>query len=548
MKRRSLLVLILSMWLVLSVSAQSRSPIDLVLLLDTSSALSGYYYDVSDYLTGPFLREFLRIGDTFHLISFAGTVQTELSRRVEGQGDVQTVIGRMLLMYPLNPSSDLAAALNYTEHYVSALPTERQKKVILITEGEPDTINPLIAESSGHFRNSGADFQFIKVRDQIPKSSRAIPALRPPETVAAQLAQPPVQSTPVAPAAPTQTKSAQAVPAAPAAPAQTRPTQATQPPVQPPPAAPAAPAQTRPTQVAQPPAQSTPAAPAVPPPAQTKPTQAAQLPAQVAPSAVSAAPVQTRPTQPAPAAPAASPKPRQEQAGGGFVLPSFLLIGLGLLAVAILALIVFFMIRRLHSSPGHAMAHAASGVNASPYAKETLANDAAQTKRNADMLLGYAVGQRRSSVPPPSINYTEDKAPLPGGPVMLNLFVADQNTAIGRRNIHFVKSGYTFSIGGGRSDFLIFLVPVPPRIAEVRYDGNTCTFYPRRPEFFPDLGGSQPVTNCIGKTIRVISEKGYELFIRIERYEDPLIALNRLLTSIIMPSMPGVEDKISILI
>jgi hypothetical protein len=122
------------------------------------------------------------------------------------------------------------------------------------------------------------------------------------------------------------------------------------------------------------------------------------------------------------------------------------------------------------------------------------------------------------------------------GPLMLNLFVEDQNTAIGRRNIHTVKGGYTFSIGGGKSDFLIFLVPMPPNIADVQYDGRNCTLIPRKPQYFPDIG-SQSVPNCIGKTIRVISDKNYELHIRIEKYEDPLMVLNKLLNSI---SVPGI--------
>jgi hypothetical protein len=117
---------------------------------------------------------------------------------------------------------------------------------------------------------------------------------------------------------------------------------------------------------------------------------------------------------------------------------------------------------------------------------------------------------------------------------LLSLFVEDQNTAIGRRNIHAVKSGYTFSVGGGKSDFLIFLVPVPPHIADVNFDGRQCTFIPRKPQYFPDIG-SQQVSNCIGKTIRVISDKNYELRIRVERYEDPLKALNNLLHSINVP-------------
>jgi hypothetical protein len=120
------------------------------------------------------------------------------------------------------------------------------------------------------------------------------------------------------------------------------------------------------------------------------------------------------------------------------------------------------------------------------------------------------------------------------GPLLLNLFVEDQSTFIGKRNIHALKSGYSLTIGGGKSDFLIFLVPIPPHIAEIRRNGNRCTFVPRKPKYFPDLG-AQELQDCIGKNIRVVSDKNYQLRIRLERYEDPLIALNRILNSVKTP-------------
>jgi type II secretory pathway pseudopilin PulG len=206
-----------------------------------------------------------------------------------------------------------------------------------------------------------------------------------------------------------------------------------------------------------------------------------------------------------------------------------LLIALGILALIILGLLVIFAARRLQGSPNRAMASAASPVNG----------------RDAELMSTYAQTQKSQARPPLEHRPTERK-PLPkdkvyddstyvdGGPIMLNLFVEDQNTAIGRRNIHTVKSGFSFSIGGGKSDFLVFLVPFPPNIANVQYDGRNCTFIPLKPQYFPDIG-SQPIPNCIGKTIRVISDKNYELHIRIDRYEDPLKALNRLLNSISAP-------------
>jgi hypothetical protein len=209
-----------------------------------------------------------------------------------------------------------------------------------------------------------------------------------------------------------------------------------------------------------------------------------------------------------------------------------------ILALIILAFIIFIISRNLHSSPNRVMAQASSPVNLT----------APPPEDNREMMSQYAERQKGTggpalAYPPPKHKSLPKDRPadqnlsFENGAPMLSLFVEDQNTAIGRRNIHAVKSGYTFTVGGGKSDFLIFLVPIPPHIADVSFDGRTCTFIPRKPQYFPDIG-SQQVSNCIGKTIRVVSDKKYELLIRIERYEDPLISLNRLLNSIQVPVTP----------
>jgi hypothetical protein len=236
--------------------------------------------------------------------------------------------------------------------------------------------------------------------------------------------------------------------------------------------------------------------------------------------------------------------------GAPIDLPLPLIIGLGILALLILALIIFFAARNLHSSPNRAMAQAASP---GPDTRDRVEAERESQLKGAEMMSSFAARQKNSGAPPLTYPPPSQK-PLPkdkpyeqtfeNGPLMLSLFVEDQNTAIGRRNIHAVKSGYTFSVGGGKSDFLVFLVPLPPHIADVRFDGRQCTFIPRKPQYFPDIG-SQQVPNCVGKTIRVISDKHYELHIRIERYEIPLTALNNLLRSISVPGaigLPGPEE------
>jgi hypothetical protein len=159
----------------------------------------------------------------------------------------------------------------------------------------------------------------------------------------------------------------------------------------------------------------------------------------------------------------------------------------------------------------------------------------ASVARNAAKNTGSPVnyGAPRKHPAANSASYKKNP-PTDNRPLLLSLFVKDQNTNIGRRNVHVLKPGYSLTLGGGKSDFLIFLVSLPPRIAELYYDGVQCTLIPRLPDFFPDLG-SEPLPDCIEKPILLLSERNYELTIRIDRYEDPLTTLNRLLHSVDVP-------------
>jgi hypothetical protein len=255
--------------------------------------------------------------------------------------------------------------------------------------------------------------------------------------------------------------------------------------------------------------------------------------------------------------------------------------GIILGAILLLALISFLTVKRLQTSPNRTFAHAAgkapkrvspvrkpapSGDNEPPEKRSLLTGSTAYRNSGENRETGPEIPLAKEKPKPPTpvspVAGTALRVPKPAfkqgsgagfrkiapikprkqdrnyqGPLMLSLFVEDQNTNIGRRNIHVVKAGYSFTIGGGKSDFLIFLVPMPPRIAELHSDGTQCTLVPRRPEFFPDIG-SQQIPDCIGKPIRIISERHYELIMRIDRYEDPLVALNRLLHSVDVPGYP----------
>jgi hypothetical protein len=202
---------------------------------------------------------------------------------------------------------------------------------------------------------------------------------------------------------------------------------------------------------------------------------------------------------------------------------------IGLIAAAlVLALIIFLVVRRPgRSTPQKAPLPLLREEKTPPFADHSrdLANYAAsQAKRRTTPYTGVQQTKAQSSFV--SLNLND--------PLILNLFVEDQNTAIGKRNIHNLKSGYNLTVGGGRSDFLIFLVSIPQAIGEIHRDGSRLTFTPRKPKYFPDLG-SKELTDCLDKPIRIVSDKNYELRIKFEQYEDPLEKLNRLLNSLKVP-------------
>jgi len=116
----------------------------------------------------------------------------------------------------------------------------------------------------------------------------------------------------------------------------------------------------------------------------------------------------------------------------------------------------------------------------------------------------------------------------PGKPIEMR--VSFQNPYIGFRNIHTIKAGSSKSVGGGSSAFLIFLVNVPPKIAEIINTGNKYIFIPVKKEFFPSLQGE--VINCLNTDISVKTLNGYEMTLKFHEYVSPLEKINKLMHSI----------------
>ena len=115
--------------------------------------------------------------------------------------------------------------------------------------------------------------------------------------------------------------------------------------------------------------------------------------------------------------------------------------------------------------------------------------------------------------------------------LMFELQVRYQTRMIGKRNVHVMKAGSKLSLGGGNSAFLVFLVKFPHRIADVRFDGKQCSLAILKPEYFP-YESENIVDNCVGREFVIVSDRDYEVRFTLKEYEDPVVKLNRLLTSI----------------
>ena len=465
---------------------------DVVLVVDTYAGMFNYYEEVGNYLSGQFFAERLRTGDTLHIISFGTRPRLEIVRRVLGQGDIETASARIWLLYPLSPASDPAAALNYAENYLRTITGDRPKEVFIVSSNDLSSL----VDAAAARMPPNTQITFIRAGSRMGTGLAAAPGT------------PGAASIPSSGAVPGTAPSSSVV------------------------------------------SSVSPAAAVIPPISQINGVspQPVADPGSIAPGSisgdqVSAASDPDTSIQPAAVSPpiannqsdpgARETVPVTGTAGtaasfNGLMSSSFflpLLIG-GAVLLLLLILFIIFRMRNLHSSPSKAMAGMQS-------------NDDTAAK-NAALLNSYA-SQRSQEVlkaSPKYARFDNDADQSLSKPPIVNMFVEQQKTAIGKRNVHALKQGGTYSVGGGNSDFLIFLVPFPPRIGQLHFDGKHCTFRPLRPEFFPDIGSNQ-VPECIGKTIRILSKKRYEVFFRFERYEDPLVLLNQLLHSIKVPEPPG---------
>ncbi|MDR2542135.1 MAG: hypothetical protein LBC80_01620 [Treponema sp.] len=447
---------------------QNTTPVDLVLILDSSAAMSSSYENVNNYLTGPFLSEFLRVGDTFHLIAFSAAPRLDVARRVIGVGDVETIIGRILLQYPVEVGSNPSAAITFAERYIATLPS-RPNKIVLVSSVSAETSN--LVTSARQRLQANTTIDFIQVTpgqplSNLPSSGRAqiAPRTEPPTTIERTDVRTDIIET-------QQTEETDS--------------QATQ--------------EIESMEIIE--------------------TGETQEGIEHLQEDVVAGTETTLP-----GFQVTVPQESNESFASSFTFIIIIII----VILLILGLIIFLLTRRLGSSPNRVMYQVASSGS----------EPEERFKDHSKDLESFASGTARRTTPyedrPVKTDDSKTVYINPSGPLVLNLFVEEQAT-IGKRNIHSLKSGYNLTVGGGKSDdYHIFLVPMPSNLGIIRRDGSKLTFIPRKPKYFPELG-SKELKDCINKTIRIVSDKKFEIRFRFEKYEDPLAALNRLLNSIKVP-------------
>lgn len=124
------------------------------------------------------------------------------------------------------------------------------------------------------------------------------------------------------------------------------------------------------------------------------------------------------------------------------------------------------------------------------------------------------------------------------GRLLVEFRVDEQNPRIGMRNVHFVSAGSSKTIGGGNSDFLVYFVNLPARIAEFQFDGEKLWIVPIKKEHFPGLTGPKQIE--LGEAVEAVSKKGYPFTIRVSEFIKPADRINNILRIV---DLPGTQPE-----
>ena len=111
-------------------------------------------------------------------------------------------------------------------------------------------------------------------------------------------------------------------------------------------------------------------------------------------------------------------------------------------------------------------------------------------------------------------------------PPLIEMRVDQQNHRVGFRNVHRIGVGASRGVGGRFSSFLIFLVPMPANIGQIRNVDGRYAFSPTRSELFPGVG---EIEDCLGREIPFVDTKGRQMTLSFRAWVSPLDEINRIM-------------------
>ena len=146
--------------------ATRQGAADVVVLMDTSGTVLPYYEVINRRVLQSIISKFVRIGDSFHLISFSAVPQYEMSQKINTEADLSRVVSRFMLLYQLGQSADFLSGINFAGQYMTRLPSQQEKILIVISDG---IFNP---PASSPYRNYTGE----QVKTELAKISASIRA------------------------------------------------------------------------------------------------------------------------------------------------------------------------------------------------------------------------------------------------------------------------------------------------------------------------------------------------------------------------------------
>ena len=510
--------------------------IDLVVMVDTSESMFPYFDDLMNYLVQDLLTAKLHRGDTFHLLSFSSVPEVEISLEVNSEEAAQRAFGRILLLHALGRYTDLVSALQFLSKYTRELPETNPKQILLITDGVHDPppesrnrapaeyVHTALTDVAQAMKKEGWTFNILKVppepvageegsKSYLPDLAQALGVPIVPyrvgdkEHVTGRMTGFPNLTFPSGLGkvgnrftAPFKVKNWKAEPII-----------------------------VRLSSIQSNGVELLEKKVAVTVPASGEAALDAPIRLPLSfPRGDQSMLLQLLFNDDLRISPTSGTLSFTYTGKGGIPIPrlTFLYVLYIVLAGAViylLARLFLFMRKKLGET-------AAAGISRSR--ERHAAALTVTTARRAP------VGRRRG---PPAIparrvrpTVTSLRRALPRQqmqqatlPPLIEMRVDLQNHRVGFRNVHRIAPNALRSVGGRFSSYLVFILPFPAAIAEIRNVAGAYVFTPLRTELFPALTG--PVENCLGKEIPFESPKGRQLILHFRQWISPLDEINALM-------------------